>query len=110
METIFVKINRQANQFWDPSNKKQTMLVGKGIFEVQNTATIQNGIASGALSKSSKDEFDRQEAAKKEKLSEQTSEEEIPKGEIPKGEVDKTPATPKVENKKPATKTSTTKK
>lgn len=88
METIFVKINPQANQFWDPSSKKKKMIVGKGIFEVQNTATIQQGIASGALSKSSKDEFDRQEAAKTERSVEK----------------------PKAEGKKPATKTSTTKK
>jgi hypothetical protein len=94
METIFVKINPQSNQFWDPSNKKQKMIVGKEIFEVQNTATIQNGIASGALSKSSKDEFDRQEAAK-----------------IEKSVKDKEPVEiPKVEDKKPAAKTSTTKK
>ncbi|WP_338813193.1 hypothetical protein V9L05_17835 [Bernardetia sp. Wsw4-3y2] len=105
METIFVTISPQGNQFWDPSNKKQKMLVGKGIFEVQHTAAIQQGIASGALSKSSKGEFDRQEAAKIDKLSEQTSEEEIPKEEV-----DKTPETPKAEDKKPATKTSTAKK
>ncbi|WP_375560282.1 hypothetical protein ACE193_21630 [Bernardetia sp. OM2101] len=94
METIFVTIAPQANQFWDPTNKKQTMLVGKGIFEVQNTATIQNGIASGALSKSSKNEFDRQEADKTEK---------------PVAE-EKPAEKPKAEDKKPATKTSTTKK
>ena len=105
METIFVKIPSHSNQFWDPTNRKQKMLVGRGVFEVQDTAEIQRAIANGALLKSSEEEFDRQEAVKTDKLSEQTSEEEIPKGEI-----DKTPATPKVEDKKPATKTSTTKK
>ncbi|WP_291726177.1 hypothetical protein [Bernardetia sp.] len=96
METLFVTIAPHANQFWDPSNKKTKMLVGRGIFEVQSTAVIQQGIASGALSKSSKEEFDRQEAANTEKpVREQKPVEK-----------------PKAEDKKPAAKTSssTTKK
>ncbi len=101
METIFVKIPSHSNQFWDPTNRKQKMLVGRGVFEVQDTAEIQRAIANGALLKSSKEEFDKQNAA---------PQEETPHEEVPKGEVDKTPETPKAEDKKPATKTSTTKK
>ena len=94
METIYVKINPQAGQFWDPSNKKQKMLVGKEIVEVQVTATIQNGLSAGALSISSKSEFDRQEAAKTEKpVSEPVIE-----------------VKPVAEESKPTTKTSSSKK
>lgn len=94
METIYVKINPQAGQFWDPSNKKQKMLVGKGIFEVEKTATIQNGLAAGALSNSTKEDFEKQEALKKQPA--ELKDETIEKS--PKDE------TPKVEDKKPATK------
>jgi hypothetical protein len=92
METIYVKINPQAGQFWDPSNKKQKMLVGKGIFEVQNTATIQNGLSAGALSNSTKEDFEKQEALKTEKPSEKT---------VEKSKTEE----PKLEEPKPATKT-----
>ncbi|WP_338761819.1 hypothetical protein WAF17_16340 [Bernardetia sp. ABR2-2B] len=65
METIFVKIAPHSNQFWDPTNKKQKMLVGREIFEVQDTAEIQKGIANKALLKSSKEEFDKQDGESK---------------------------------------------
>lgn len=82
MELTYVKISSQANQFWDPSNKKQKMLVGTDVFEVQRTATIQKGISSGALVLSSKNEFDKQEKLKlKEDVSEQNSSEKAEKEE-----------------------------
>lgn len=94
METIFVKINPQAGQFWDPSQKKQKMLVGKGIFEVKNTANIQNGLAAGALSKSTQEDFEKQEVLKNQPAKSKEETIESPKDEIPT-----------VEDKKPATKT-----
>ena len=60
-QLTYVKMPSHSNQFWDPSNSVQKMLVGKNkIFEVESTATIQQAISVGALSQSSKDAFDKQ--------------------------------------------------
>jgi len=58
------------------------MLVGKGVFEVQNTAEIQKGLANNALLSSSKTEFDKQG-----------------KAETPKTETLKTEEAPKIATK-----------
>lgn len=82
MDIVYVKINPEANQFWDPSNKKQKMLVGRGVFEVENTAEIQRGLANSALIKSSKEEFDKQ----KESVKEEPTKEEAQKADNSKTE------------------------